>query len=195
MPGRSSRIGSGRLLPCSAPNITSDIAVGLRTPLDAAERLKRKYGSAWHGNVDDTERMEVPSTGGRGPRALPRIKLVKDVIEPRVTEIFEFIKEDLLRSGYFDALAAGVVLTGGATAMEGIGDVAELVLGLPTRRGIPGKVGGLVDVVKSPAYSTGVGLVRYGAAQGRALAQRAQHVDPQSRGAMKRLWTRLAEMF
>jgi len=173
-------------------HITSDIAVGLRTPLDAAERLKRKYGSAWHGNVDDNERMEVPSTGGRGPRALPRIKLVKDVIEPRVTEIFEFIKEDLLRSGYFDSLAAGVVLTGGATAMDGTTEIAEQVLELPCRRGAPIRIGGLVDVVRSPAYATGVGLVMFGAEQGKTVPLPVRDERP---GMFKRAWSRIAEIF
>jgi cell division protein FtsA len=182
------------VLPLGGGHVTNDIATVLRTPLESAEKIKKKYGCAIRSLLEDGDTMEVPSVGGRGPRIVPRIKLV-EVIEPRIEEIFEHVKKELMRSGYMDALAAGVVLTGGATSMEGIADVAEAVLGLPTRRGIPGKVGGLVDVVKSPAYSTGVGLVRYGAAQGRAIAHRAQHTEQQSRGAMKRIWTRLAEMF
>jgi cell division protein FtsA len=138
--------------------------------------------------------MEVPSVGGRGPRIIPRVTLV-EIIEPRIEEIFEHVKRELMRSGYADSLAAGVVLTGGATSLEGTAEVAEHVLGLPTRRGMPGKVGGLVDVVKSPAYSTGVGLVRYGAAQGRAIATRAQAAQTGDRGLIKRAWSRLAEMF
>jgi cell division protein FtsA len=174
-------------------HVTNDIAIGLRTPLDAAEKIKRKYGSAWRGHVDDSETMEVPSVGGRGPRVLPRGKLVKDVIEPRIAEMFEYVKEDLHRSGYYDGLAAGIVLTGGATAMDGIGEMAERVLELPTRRGVPTKIGGLVDVVRSPAYATGVGLVMFGAEQGKTA-----HVTSRMEerpGMFKRAWSRLAEMF
>src|SRR5499427_3113649 len=152
------------VLPLGGGHVTNDIATVLRTPLDSAERIKRKYGCAWRGLVDAGDRMEVPSVGGRGPRVMPRSDLVA-VIEPRIEEIFEHVKKDLMRSGYFDSLAAGIVLTGGATAMDGVGDIAEQVLGLPTRRGVPTKIGGLVDVVRSPAYSTGVGLVMFGADQ------------------------------
>jgi cell division protein FtsA len=174
-------------------HVTNDIAIGLRTPLDAAEKIKRKYGCAWRGNVDDGEMMEVPSVGGRGPRVLPRIKLVKDVIEPRIAEMFELVKENLIASGYYDSLAAGIVLTGGATAMDGVSEIAERVLELPTRRGTPTKIGGLVDVVRSPAYATGVGLVMFGAEQGKSLQL---HGRVEERPNMfKRAWSRLAEMF
>jgi len=115
------------------------------------------------------------------------------VIEPRIEEIFEHVRKELMRSGYFDSLAAGVVLTGGATAMDGVGDVAEQVLGLPTRRGVPTKIGGLVDVVRSPAYSTGVGLVMFGAVQGQSIQMPARGEDRP--GMFKRAWSRLAEMF
>jgi cell division protein FtsA len=123
------------------------------------------------------------------------MKLV-EVIEPRVEEIFEHVKKELMRTGYFDSLAAGIVLTGGATAMDGMCEVAEQVLGLPTRRGVPTKIGGLVDVVRSPAYSTGVGLVMFGAGHGNAVKQPANSSGNDDRGGMfKRAWSRLAEMF
>jgi cell division protein FtsA len=180
------------VLPLGGGHVTNDIATVLRTPLDSAEKIKRKYGCAWRGLIDDSEKMEVPSVGGRGPRVIPRRELVA-VIEPRIEEIFEHIKKELMRSGYFDGLAAGLVLTGGATAMEGVGDIAEQVLGLPTRRGVPTKIGGLVDVVRSPAYSTGVGLVMFGADQGKAVPMPARGED--RAGMFKRVWSRFAEMF
>ena len=136
--------------------------------------------------------MEVPSVGGRGPRDPAAHKLV-EVIEPRIEEIFEHVKKDLMRSGYYDGLAAGVVLTGGATVMEGIAEVAEQVLGLPTRRGAPTKIGGLVDVVRSPSYSTGVGLVMFGAEQGRSVQLPSRSDDRP--GMFKRALSRIAEMF
>ncbi len=172
--------------------VTNDIATLLRTPLESAEKLKRKYGCAWSELVDQGEQMEVPSVGGRGPRTMPRHKLV-EVIEPRVEEIFEFIKKDLVRSGWYDHLAAGVVLTGGATVMEGMAEVGERVLGVPTRRAAPSRIGGLVDVVRSPSYSTGVGLVMFGADQGKSI-QLPSRMDDRP-GMFKRAWSRLAEMF
>jgi cell division protein FtsA len=182
------------VLPLGGGHITNDIATVLRTPLDSAEKIKRKYGCAWRGHVDDGEQMEVPSVGGRGPRALARMKLV-EVIEPRVEEIFEHVKKELMRCGYFDGLAAGIVLTGGATAMDGMTEVSEQVLGLPTRRGVPSKIGGLVDVVRSPAYSTGVGLVMFGADHTNPAKPQARGQAEDRGGMFKRAWSRLAEMF
>jgi cell division protein FtsA len=180
------------VLPLGGGHITNDIATVLRTPLDSAEKIKRKYGCAFRGHVEDGETMEVPSVGGRGPRVLPRMQLV-EVIEPRVEEIFEHVKKELMRSGYFDGLAAGAVLTGGATAMDGVADVAEQVLGIPCRRGFPTKIGGLVDVVRSPSYATGVGLVMFGADQGKSAQSPSRGEDRP--GLIKRAWGRLAEMF
>src|SRR5262245_14714108 len=153
---------STSLRPLGGRHVTADVATVRRAPRDSAEKIKRKYGCAWRGLIDTGEKMEVPAVGGRGPRVMPRSDLVA-VIEPRIEEIFEHVKKELMRSGYFDSLAAGMVLTGGATAMEGVNDIAEQVLGLPTRRGVPTKIGGLVDVVRSPSYATGVGLVMFGA--------------------------------
>jgi len=181
------------VLPLGGGHVTNDIATVLRTPLESAEKIKKKYGCATRSLVDAGEQMEVPSVGGRGPRLLPRLTLV-EVIEPRIEEIFEHIKRELMRSGYYDSLAAGVVLTGGATAMQGVTEVGETVLRLPTRRGMPRNVGGLVDVVRSPAFATGVGLVLFGATAGR-VPSRAQAQDLASRGLFKRAWNRLAEMF
>jgi cell division protein FtsA len=182
------------VLPLGGGHITNDIATVLRTPLDSAEKIKKKYGCATRSLLDDGDTMEVPSVGGRGPRVLPRAALV-EIIEPRVEEIFEHIKKELMRSGFADSLAAGIVLTGGATAMEGICEIAESVIGLPARRGWPTRVGGLVDVVKSPAYAAGVGLVQYGAQLGRVAAVRGQSAQPGDRGLFKRAWSRLSEMF
>lgn len=182
------------VLPLGGGHITNDIATVLRTPLDSAERIKRKYGCASRELVQASETMEVPSVGGRNPRGLPRLSLV-EVIEPRVEEIFEHVRKELMRSGYLDGLAAGVVLTGGATAMEGMTDVGEHVLHTPVRRGLPTRIGGLVDVVKSPAYATGVGLVQFGAGRGRVTASRVAVAEAAPRGVFRRAFSRLAEMF
>ena len=149
------------VLPVGGDHITSDIAVGLRTPMDDAEEIKQKYGCASANLVDDEENIEVPSVGGRKPRTLSK-RILTEIIEPRVEEMFTLVQQEVQRTGYEDLLASGVVITGGATMLEGMAELAEDILGLPVRLGAPTKVGGLVDVVRSPQFATGVGLVLYG---------------------------------
>ena len=143
-------------------NLTSDIAIGLRTPANEAERIKQKYGCALSSMVDKDETIEVPSVGGRQPRVLQR-SILCEILEPRVEEIFQLVHREIQKCGYEDLLASGVVITGGSTLLQGMPELAEEVMGLPVRRGLPKNIGGLVDVVKSPMYATGVGLVLYGA--------------------------------
>lgn len=142
-------------------HLTNDIAVGLRTPASDAEKIKQKYGCALASLVQKDETIEVPSVGGRKPRILSR-QILAEIIEPRVEEIFSLVKQEVIRSGYEDMIASGVTLTGGSIILEGMPELAEQVLDYPVRRGTPTSIGGLVDVVKSPMYSTGVGLVLYG---------------------------------
>ncbi len=149
------------VLALAGNHITNDIAIGLRTPAPEAERLKIKHGCAMASMVDKDEMIEVPSVGGRSPRNLSR-QILCEIIEPRVEEIFSLVKREIQRSGYEELLASGAVITGGSTIMEGMPELAEDVLGMPVRRGVPEKVQGLVDVVRSPVYATGVGLVHYG---------------------------------
>jgi cell division protein FtsA len=152
------------VIPIGGINLTNDIATGLRTPMAEAERIKIKYGCAATSMVDEDETIEVPSVGGRPPRVLPRAVLC-DIIEPRVEEIFQAAHHVIAETGFADMLASGVVITGGTTLLDGMPELAEQILGLPVRRGGPIGIGGLLDVVKSPAYSTGVGLVKYGASR------------------------------
>jgi cell division protein FtsA len=111
--------------------------------------------------VDETETIEVPSVGGRPPRVLSR-HILSEIIEPRCEEIFAFVAREIRNSGYEELIASGVVITGGTTILEHMPELAEEVLGLPVRRGLPKGVGGLVDVVRNPKFATGVGLVLYG---------------------------------
>jgi len=150
------------VIPIGGINLTNDIATGLRTPMAEAERIKIKYGCAATAMVDEEETIEVPSVGGRAPRILPRHVLCQ-IIEPRVEEVFSAVAHVIAETGYADMLASGAVITGGTTQLDGMPELAEQILGLPVRRGAPAGVGGLMDVVKSPAYATGVGLVKYGA--------------------------------
>lgn len=149
-------------------HVTNDIAVGLRTPSAEAEAVKQRWGCAKSAMIDVEEEIEVPSVGGRPARRLSR-RVLCEIIEPRVEEIFLLVRRELAKAGYEDLLASGAVLTGGATIMTGMPELAEEVLGFPVRRGAPHKVGGLLDVVRSPKFATSVGLVQYGAR--RAAAQ------------------------
>ena len=149
------------VLPLGGNQITSDISTGLRTPALEAENLKVRYGCALASLVDKEETIEGPSVGGRSARSMSR-QILCEIVEPRVEEIFGLVQREIQRSGYADLLASGAVITGGTSIMEGIPELAEEVLGMPVRRGIPERVGGLTDVVRSPIYSTGVGLVLYG---------------------------------
>jgi cell division protein FtsA len=145
-------------------HLTNDIAVGLRTPTHEAERIKKAYGCALASMVDKSETIEVPSVGGGQPRILSR-QILAEIVEPRVEEIFMLVQHEIQKCGYEELLASGVVITGGSTLLSGMTEMAEEVLGVPVRRGLPRGIGGLMDVVKSPQFATAVGLVRYGAQQ------------------------------
>lgn len=149
------------VIPIGGNHVTRDIAIGLRTPDHQAERIKKEYGSALIGILDHEDEIEVPSVGGRPPRILSR-EMLAEIIEPRMEEILTLIRREIQKSGYEDLLPAGVVLTGGSSIMDGTIDLAEKVLHLPVRLGVPSGIGGLVDMVNGPMYSTGVGLVIYG---------------------------------
>lgn len=142
-------------------HLTSDIAIGLRTPQGEAEKIKKKYGCALASMVKRDETIEVPSVGGRKPRVVSR-QILAEIIEPRVEEIMTLVNREVVKSGFEDVVASGVVLTGGSASLEGMIEMAEQVFNLPVRRGVPQGLGGLKDIVNSPMYSTGVGLVLYG---------------------------------
>jgi cell division protein FtsA len=143
-------------------HITNDIAVGLRTPQNEAEKIKVRHGCAMSSLVKGEETIEVPGVGGRKPRTVPR-KLLAEIIEPRVEEIFSLIQREVVKSGYQDLLASGIVITGGSTILEGMPELAEFIFDMPVKRGTPMGVGGLKDVVNSPKFATGVGLLKYAA--------------------------------
>jgi cell division protein FtsA len=180
------------VLAVGGQQITGDIAYGLRCPHAEAERIKHKHGCAMVSLVADDDMMEVSSVGGRAARQVPRQSLAS-VIEPRVEEIFTLVRREIEKAGYEELLAAGCVITGGTTMLEGITELAEQVLGMPVRRGLPTGIGGLVDVVKTPDYATGVGLVLHG-----ARAHERIHLsgrDGEGRGMWKRMRTWLGEVF
>ncbi|AMV73106.1 cell division protein FtsA [Desulfuromonas carbonis] len=142
-------------------HLTNDIAVGLRTPMAEAEKIKQQYGCSLTSMVGKDETIEVPSVGGREARILSR-QLLAEILEPRVEEIFTLVNREIVKSGFEDVIASGVVITGGTSILPGMPELAEQIFNLPVRRGNPRDIGGLTDVVNSPIYATGVGLVKYG---------------------------------
>jgi len=157
------------VIPIAGDQVTNDIAVALRTPTQYAEEIKIKYACALTQLASAEETIEVPSVGERPVRRLARQTLA-EVVEPRYEELFTLIQAELRRSGFEDLCAAGIVLTGGSSKMEGTVELAEEIFHMPVRQGLPQYVSGLVDVVRNPIYSTGVGLLLFGY-QNRALRE------------------------
>jgi len=142
-------------------HVTNDIAAGLRTPFNDAERIKQRFGYAKATMVTANERVEVPSVAGKGAGTVSR-QILCAIIEPRLDEIFELIQREIAKSGYEGSLASGVVITGGSMLLPGAVEMAERSFGMPVRLGVPAHVGGIVDVIDSPAYATAVGLILHG---------------------------------
>ncbi|SEM29054.1 cell division protein FtsA [Syntrophus gentianae] len=149
------------VIPVGGNYLTSDIATGLRTPITEAEKIKIDFGCAYPPMISKEETIEVPSVGGRDPRSVSR-QILGRIIEARTEEILTMAYKEIVRSGYEDVLAAGIVLTGGTSLLDGITELAEQIFNTPVRRGYPRGIGGLTDVVNSPMHATGVGLVLYG---------------------------------
>ena len=151
------------VIPIAGDQITNDVAMALRTPTTDAEDIKIKYGCALRQLADDGP-IGVPGVGERGVRMLSRQTLA-EVIEPRVEELYMLVQAELRRSGFENLLSSGIVITGGSSAMQGMVELGEEIFHMPVRLGLPRYIGGLSDVVKTPRFSTGVGLLLYGLEQ------------------------------
>jgi cell division protein FtsA len=156
-------------------NVTNDIAIGLRTPVEQAEEIKKSYGCALSALVDSDEMINVPGVAGREPKEISRSVLAA-IIEPRAEETFSLVLREMKKSNYSELLGAGVVLTGGGSLMQGMVELAEQIFDLPAKKGVPQGFSGLVEVASTPIHSTGVGLILYGLEQMR---------DERSRGGTK----------
>ena len=152
------------VIPIAGDQVTNDIAMALRTPTQNAEEIKIKYACALTQLAGPDETIKVPSVGDRAPRDLSRQSLA-EVVEPRYEELFTLIQSELRRSGFEDLVAAGIVLTGGTSKMEGVVELAEEIFHMPVRLAMPQGVEGLADIVRNPIYATGVGLLIYGMRQ------------------------------
>ncbi len=163
------------VIPIAGDQITSDIAMALRTPTPEAEEIKLRHGIAKQVLAEPSERIEVPGLGDRGPRTLSRQALAA-VVEPRVEELFALVQQVLRESGYEELLSSGVVLTGGTSLLPGMVELAEDIFLKPVRIGLPAYAGGLSDVVRSPRYATAVGLLEEARIQhlrGRKVAEQS----------------------
>ena len=177
------------VIPIAGDQVTNDIAVALRTPTQHAEEIKLKYACALTQLAKPDETIEVPSIGDRPARRLARQTLA-EVVEPRYEELLTLIQAELRRSGFEDLIAAGVVLTGGSSKMEGLIELAEEVFHMPVRLGIPQGVTGLVDVVRNPIHATGVGLLLFG-----KNTREGRGGDAPVNNGFKAMWNRMKSWF
>lgn len=173
-------------------HVTNDIAVGLRTPFEEAERIKKRFGVASARYLGSDDVITVPSVGGRRPREVSR-KILCEIVEPRVDEILTLARQEIAKAGLESRIPSGVVLTGGSSALAGLGDLAEEIFEAPVREGVPLDVGGLQDVVRSPMYATGVGLVRFGSRRHRGRGSSRFRIRDQS--IFRRVRQRMRDWF
>ena len=152
------------VVPIAGDQITNDVAVAFRTPTQSAEDIKVKHGCALRQLADSREIVEVPGVDGREARQLS-VQTLAEVIEPRVVELYEFVLQELRRSGMEEMIASGIVITGGSSMMRGMIELGEEIFHMPVRLGMPRYVGGLSEVVSNPRYATGVGLILMGKQQ------------------------------
>ncbi len=173
-------------------NVTNDIALCLRTPIDQAEMVKIKYGCALPSFIEDTEQtIEIPGVGGRPPRKVAQ-ELLVDIIHPRMEEIYRLAAGEIRKSEFANLMTAGIVITGGCALIKGAVELAEEVFDMPVKLGIPKGFSGLIDLAKSPIHATGVGLILY------ALANRYELEGILSAGEVglfERIWERMKNWF
>ncbi len=149
------------VLPVGAGHFTSDISVVLRTPMEDAERIKKRYGCALASLVTEDDPIEVPTVGGRAPKILSKQELT-GILEPRAAEIAKLVYRDLEKVGLEKEIRSGVVLVGGGAEMDGIVEIAEQIFDQSARRGVPRGLGGLSDTVPGPEWAAAAGLLLWG---------------------------------
>jgi len=167
------------VIPIAGDQVTSDIAVALRTPTSQAEELKQKFGCAVSEFTKEADSIEVAGVGGRPPRELSR-KVLSEIIEPRYVELFELVLAEIQRNGFENKIPAGIVLTGGTSRMEGVAELAESIFKTTVRIGIPNNFKGMETILKNPIYATSLGLLNYGfdkIMQGYAIDQNKSFFD------------------
>ncbi|MGB9757226.1 MAG: cell division protein FtsA [Candidatus Bipolaricaulaceae bacterium] len=182
---RGGDIWFAKTIPIAGEHITNDITVGLQTPIEEAERIKKLYGTCLVDSVGDDEKIEIATLGGEGTRQVPRKRLAK-IIEPRVEEILDLAMQEVEDAGYRDLIPAGMVLTGGTSLLHGIVEFAQRRYGIPVRRGsVPKNIHGFQEIVESPIFATGVGLLKF-AVEGKDFVRGLQ--ARRTKGLMARLF-------
>jgi cell division protein FtsA len=176
------------VIPIAGDQVTNDIAIALRTPTRNAEEIKLKHACAVQDMADAQLMIDIPTVGDRPGRHVSK-RALAEVVEARYEELFTLVAAELRRSGFEDVIAAGMVLTGGASKVEGATELAERIFKMPVRLGTPQFVTGLTEVINNPVYATGVGLLIYG------LQQRAHQQDPAIQPSLKGLWGRMRGWF
>jgi cell division protein FtsA len=177
------------VIPIAGDQVTNDIAISLRTPTQYAEEIKIKYACALSQLANSDETIEVPSVGDRPPRRLARQTLA-EVVEPRYEELFTLVSNELRRSGFQEMIAAGIVITGGSSKMEGAVELAEEVFHMPVRLGMPQNVRGLGEIVRNPIHATGVGILLYARNKGEQ-----QLAETTVQGNLREIWERMRAWF
>ncbi|MCC6474981.1 MAG: cell division protein FtsA, partial [Burkholderiales bacterium] len=185
---REGAIRHTAVVPIAGDQITNDIAMALRTPTSDAEDLKIRYGCALRQLADASAMIEVPGVGDRPARELSR-QVLAEVVEPRVEELYSLVQKVLRESGYEELLSSGVVLTGGSAVMQGMVELGEEIFHMPVRLGLPRYSGGLAEVIRSPRYSTVVGLLLEG------KAQMERGLRARQNGSFKQVLARMKEWF
>jgi cell division protein FtsA len=176
------------VIPIAGDQVTNDIAIALRTPTRTAEDIKLKHACALQDLADTNQMVDIPMTGDRPGRHLSK-RALSEVVEARYEELFMLVLAEIRRSGLADLLAAGIVLTGGGSKVEGAVELAERIFKMPVRIGTPQFVTGLPDVIDNPMYATGVGLLLYG------LQQRDNQRESIGQPTIKGLWTKMKGWF
>jgi len=177
------------VMPIAGDQVTNDIAMALRTPTKNAEDLKCRYGCALRSMADTREMLEVPDVGNRGSRQLSTQTLA-EVIEPRVEELYCMVQAELRRSGFEELLSSGIVITGGCASLKGMVELGEEIFHMPVRLGVPSYNGNLSEVVHTPRYSTGIGLILAGIEQ-----MKHQHHTKMQGGSARQIFSKMRSWF
>ena len=173
------------VIPIGGDHITGDLAVGLRTPIAQAEKIKREEGCVLSELMPAEKYIEIPNVGSEDTRKISK-QLIADIIEPRVSEILGFVDEKIKMSGYGEMIPGGVVITGGSSLIDGMAELAMEQMNLPVRIGAPKSVGGLSDIVNLPSYATAIGLVLFGSKR-ITVSRSEMERDPLVGGVIQRI--------
>lgn len=177
--------------------VTNDLSIVLKIPLDAAERIKKESGTCYLPHIDPGETIIVPGMPGKPPAEIPRINLAQ-IMQPRMEEILHLLREKIITMNYMHFLKGGIVLTGGGAQMNGIVDLVQEIFNLPVRVGVPTSLGGLTEEYQKPEHATAVGLVLLGAERllaGNMLKEKPDKGSSAKHGVLKKISDWLKEMF